>query len=77
MVNPSVELVTGDIVLVKDKELFAARNSWPMARVTEVYPGGDGLVRSVKLQIATRDPNGKTAQLVRPISKLVLLEGNE
>ena len=67
----------GDVVLVKDKELFAARNSWPMARVTEVYPGGDGLVRSVKLQIATRDPNGKTAQLVRPISKLVLLEGNE
>ena len=65
----------GDIVLVKDKDLFATRNSWPMARITEVYPGDDGLVRSVKLHIATRDPKGKISQLVRPISKLVLLEG--
>jgi len=63
--------------LVKDKDLFAAKNNWPVARITEVYPGDDELVRSVKLHISTRDPKGKTAQLVRPISKLVLLEGNE
>ena len=36
-----------------------------------------GLLRSVKLQIAARDLNGKTAQLAKPISMLVLLEGNE
>jgi len=64
----------GDIVLVKDSSLFAARNCWPLAKVIEVYPNEDGLVRSVKLHVSTRDPKGKVSLLKRPISKLVLLE---
>ena len=66
----------GDIVLVKDAELFGARNEWPLARIISVYPSEDGLVRSVTLHVATRDPTGKPTQLKRPISKLVLLEGH-
>ena len=66
----------GDIVLVKDAELFGARNEWPLARIISVYPSEDGLVRSVTLHVATRDPTGKPTQFKRPISKLVLLEGH-
>ena len=44
------------------------RGLWPLARVTETYPGKDGLVRSVRIRT-------KNTQLVRPITKLVMLEG--
>ena len=66
----------GDIVLIKDGDLFGARNNWPLARIIEVYPNKDGLVRSVKLHVSTKDLKGKTTQLKRPITKLVLLEGH-
>lgn len=56
----------GDIVLVMDES--TPRMNWPLGRVTEVYLGKDGLVRSVKLQT-------KSAVLVRPIHKLCYLEG--
>lgn len=39
---------------------------WPVARVIEVYPGADKLVRSVRI----RTPR---TELVRPICKLVWL----
>ena len=67
----------GDIVLVKDSDLFGARNNWPLARIIKVFPDKDGLVRSVRLHIATRDPKGKVTVLNRPITKLVFLEGAE
>ena len=40
---------------------------WPLARVTQVFPGRDGRVRSVEVTIAT-------GQLRRPASKVCLLE---
>ena len=54
-----------DIVLIVDGQ--TPRNSWPMARVLEVYPNKDGLVRRLKLKT-------KTTTLDRPIDKCILLE---
>ncbi|XP_043466289.1 uncharacterized protein LOC122501089 [Leptopilina heterotoma] len=40
-----------DIVLVIDPSLMRA-NKWPLGRVQEVFPGPDGLVRTVRLRTA-------------------------
>ena len=66
----------GDIVLVKDSEIFKHRNGWPMARVEEVFPSSDGMIRKVRLRVAKKQED-KTRSLLRPISKLVLLVGVE
>ena len=66
--------MVGDVVLVKDNNIFTKRNGWPLARVQEVFPGDDGLVRHVKLRVAYKQVD-KTRYLSRPISKLVLLVG--
>ena len=58
----------GDLVLVIDKD--RQRSQWCMGMVTEVYPGTDGLVRSVKLRTATGEYD-------RPITKLSLLLSRE
>ena len=66
--------MVGDVVLVKDSNIFTKRNGWPLALVEEVFPGNDGLVRHVKLRVAYKQLD-KTRHLSRPISKLVLLVG--
>ena len=45
------------------------RGSWPLGLVIDTSIGRDGLVRSVKVKT-------KSTQLVRPVTKLVLLEGS-
>lgn len=57
--------VPGDIVLVRDDTM--PRNIWPLGRIVDVYPGDDGLVRSVRVKTAT-------TTLHRPITKICLLE---
>ena len=57
-------LKVGDVVLLKDEG--ETRSKWPMARVVEVHPSYDGLVRSVTLKVG-----GSTFK--RPIHKTVLL----
>ena len=55
-----------DIVLVLDEKTH--RCSWPLGRVLEVYTNKkDGLVRSAKIKTTT-------SVMVRPITKMVLLE---
>ena len=54
----------GDIVLLKDQELFS--RSWPMARVKEIHTGEDGHVRVVMLQT-------EKGTYRRPITRLVPL----
>ena len=61
----------GDIVLLKEEHVV--RNSRPMARVTEVFPNQDRLVRSVQLLVVNNSSPGKTYSVKRPIAKLVLL----
>lgn len=58
-------LSVGDLVLIVDEN--TPRNLWPLALVKEVCVGRDGLVRSVKLR-------SRSSELVRPITKIVLLE---
>ena len=56
----------GDIVFVKDITL-AKGHRWPLGKITAVYPGQDGLVRTVDVQC-----NGKTYR--RAIHLLVPLQ---
>ncbi|XP_074653605.1 uncharacterized protein LOC141907761 [Tubulanus polymorphus] len=58
----------GDVVLVISSD--TPRGKWPLGRVLEIFPGKDGHVRVVKLQV------GKTT-LVRPIAKLCPIETTE
>ena len=62
--SPRRNFSIGDIVLVMDER--TPRNSWPLARIIDVYPDAKGLVRVVKIKTAT-------SVLERPIQKLVLL----
>lgn len=63
----SARLRKGDVILVSDDS--KKRVMWPLARVVEVYPGKDGVVRYAKV---------KTAKgfLVRPIQRLIPLEAS-
>ena len=63
--NPNIQ--KGSVVLIMDEN--SPRGAWPLGLVLETKQGRDGLVRSAKLKT-------KTSVLVRPISKLVLLEGS-
>ena len=65
---PKKNLAQGDIVLMVDEN--SPRNLWPLARVLEVYPSKDGMVRTVKIRT-------RGGILVRPIDKLCLLESVE
>ena len=55
------------------------RNDWKLARVVECFTSNDGLVRSVKIQLASNelDRHGKRMSeptfRIRPIHKLILL----
>ncbi len=62
--QPQRSITVGDIVLVKDTDLFIC--SWPLARVIQTHPGDDGLVR-----VATVRTQKETYR--RAIHKLVQL----
>ena len=61
-------LSVGDLVLILEEN--TPRNLWPLAIVKEVSIGRDGQVRSVRLKT-------RCTELVRPVHKVVLLEGAE
>ncbi len=62
------DLTAGDIIIVVDP--LAPRNEWPLGRVTEIKPGQDGRVWTVKVFTKGHD-------VMRPITKLCLLEEAE
>ena len=64
-VERKVNIKEGDLVLVVDSQ--APRSHWPLARISEVFTGSDGLVRSAKVRTAT-------GTITRPITKLCVLE---
>ena len=55
----------GDLVIISSHDI--PRSFWQMGRIIEVYPGRDGVVRSVKLKTS----NGEVS---RPSALLCLLE---
>ena len=65
--RPKRNLQTGELVIIKEDDL--PRNKWILGRVSEVFAGRNGMVRSAKIKTAA-------AELHRPITKLCLLEGN-
>ena len=56
-----------DLVIIKETGLV--RNKWPLGRITEVFPGRDGRIRSARIRTAT-------GEFHRPISQICLLEGD-
>ena len=64
--NEKPNVKVRDIVLISDQ--ITPRGKWQFAKVIEIKPGRDGLVRSVKLST-------QKSELVRPITKIVALEG--
>ena len=73
-------LKKGDVVIMQDD---SPRCLWKLARILDVMPGSDGLVRKVQVLVSTSklDSNGKAYQersiLERPIHKLVLLHSSQ
>ena len=63
--SSSRDVAVGDIVLVMNPQ--AARGTWPMGRILQVYPGNDGHVRMVNVQV------GQTV-LRRPVTALCPFE---
>jgi hypothetical protein len=61
-------LKVGDLVLIVEEGL--PRCLWPLGLVVEIKEGRDGLVRSAVLKT-------RATRLVRPISKIVLLETDD
>lgn len=66
--SPGRNFCVGDVVLIVDDT--SPRNSWPLGRIVETFPDGNGLVRQVKVKT-------KTNELCRPITKLCLLQESE
>ena len=62
--HKSPNLQVGDIVMLKPEKAFKCH--WPLARVTAVFPGQDGLVRVVTIKTAT-------GTYKRPVVKMALL----
>ncbi|XP_011880190.1 PREDICTED: uncharacterized protein LOC105568822 [Vollenhovia emeryi] len=60
----SNEIKVGSLVLITDERLPPCK--WPLARITALHPGKDGLVRVVTLKTAT-------TTLIRPVVKLAVL----
>ena len=60
----SVNVAVGDIVVLRDETLFPT--SWPLARVINVHPGKDNLVRVVTV----RTPKGVYN---RPVTRIVVV----
>ena len=48
-------LQTGELVLIADDNV--PRHQWPIGRVTDVFPGSDGLVRSVEVRVNIQKAN--------------------
>lgn len=61
-------LHVGDVVMIVDETW--PRSSWPLGRVVETFPDRKGLVRQVKVKT-------KTSELLRPVTKLCLLQETE
>ncbi|XP_029171127.1 uncharacterized protein LOC114945863 [Nylanderia fulva] len=56
----------GDLCIIRSELTPPTR--WPLARITRLHPGDDGVVRVVSVRTAT-------SEFVRPIVKLVMLPG--
>ena len=63
-----VKLQEGDLVLLQEDDV--KRRSWPLARVTKVMPGKDGVIRVAEVRT-------KTGVYTRPVTRLYRLEDSD
>ena len=72
-------LLPGDLVLVVD--ILLPRNQWCMGRVESVNKGKNGVVRSAYVRVAKhkyeKDRGTNCSLILRPITKLILLQSEE
>ena len=61
------DICSGDVVLVADENI--PRGQWPLGKVISVKIGQDGCVRSCVIKT-------HTSQIIRPVTKLCLLESS-
>ena len=62
--RPTRNVEVGDVVVLHEDNLIPTK--WPLARVTEVHPGNDGLIRVVTIKTST-------GIFKRPVTKIALL----
>ena len=60
-----INLSKNDLVIMKSKDV--PRSHWPLGTILDIYPGSDGVVRSVKI----KTPNG---ELIHPSCSVFVLE---
>ena len=65
--NKQQNFAAGDLVIVRNKSI--PKSHCPLARIVSIYPGDNGILRTVK----TRTPSG---EFVRPSQLLILLENS-
>ncbi|XP_056307490.1 uncharacterized protein LOC130219206 [Danio aesculapii] len=65
--QPKRNLKVGDLVLILHEH--TPRNHWPLGLLTQVYPGADGLVRTVEVKT-------QAGIFTCPVDKICLLEAN-
>ena len=63
-----MKLQEGDLVLLQEDDV--KRRSWPLARVTKVMPGKDGVIRVAEVRT-------KTGVYTRPVTRLYRLEDSD
>lgn len=63
--HPAHNLKEDDVVMIVEPN--AKRGEWPLGRVTEVFPGSDGLIRVVRIKT-------KDNEYLRPVHRLCPLE---
>ena len=61
-------VAVGDVVVIKEDGTFPTK--WPLAKVTRIYTGKDGVVRVVTVKT-------DSGTYTRPVSKIVLLTPSE
>ncbi|KAJ8366332.1 hypothetical protein AAFF_G00361250 [Aldrovandia affinis] len=57
-------LQLGTVVMILDPQL--PRASWPVGKISKVFPGADGLIRTAEIKVRDR-------AYVRPVSRLIRL----
>ena len=70
--QPKRNLKIGDIVIVQEE---VPRNEWPLGKIMDTSTDQQGLVRSVKIKLGSRNPQkkGNSTIIERPVQKVVLL----
>ena len=71
--QPKRNLKIGDIVIVEEE---VPRNEWPLSKITDTSTDQQGLVRSVKIKLGSRNPqkkgNDTNSHIIeRPVQKVV------